>query len=213
MADSVAEALELVEAGERANVPILAGHHRRHNPIMRKAAEIIAGGGIGRVVAANGLWLSHKPKDYFDVAWRREAGGGPMLINAIHDIDCLRMLCGDVESVSAGASSETRNFQVEDTAAAVLHFKSGALGTLLVSDAVSASLDVGMGLAREPEPAARYRELLHHRRHQGLAHGARRCSIAGTSRARRAGQSADPGAAQGACRPTPITSRCATSPT
>jgi predicted dehydrogenase len=137
VADSVAEALELVEAGEKAGVPILTGHHRRHNPIMRKAAEIIASGGIGRVVAANGLWLSHKPKDYFNIAWRREPGGGPVLINAIHDIDCLRMLCGDVETVSAAASNETRQFAVEDTAAAVLHFKSGALGTLLVSDAVS----------------------------------------------------------------------------
>ena len=60
-----------------------------------------------------------------------------MLINAIHDIDCLRMLCGDVETVSATASNATRKFEVEDTAAAVLHFKSGALGTLLVSDTVS----------------------------------------------------------------------------
>src|SRR5215213_9136929 len=42
VADSVAEALELVEAGEKAGVPILTGHHRRHSPIMRKAAEIIA---------------------------------------------------------------------------------------------------------------------------------------------------------------------------
>lgn len=138
VADSVAEALELVEAGEKAGVPILTGHHRRHNPIMRKAAEIIASGGIGRVVAANGLWLSHKPKDYFNVTWRREAGGGPVLINAIHDIDCLRMLCGDVETVSAITSSATRGFPVEDTAGAVLHFKSGAVGTLLVSDTVSA---------------------------------------------------------------------------
>jgi predicted dehydrogenase len=145
VADSVGEALDLVEAGERAGVAILTGHHRRHNPIMRKAAEIIASGGIGRVVAANGLWLSHKPKDYFNIAWRREAGGGPVLINAIHDIDCLRMLCGDVESVSAATSSETRKFPVEDTAAAVLHFKSGALGTLLVSDAVSGCWTWEMG--------------------------------------------------------------------
>ena len=151
VADSVAEALELVEAGEKANVPILVGHHRRHNPIMRKAAEIIAGGGIGRVVAANGLWLSHKPKDYFDVTWRREAGGGPVLINAIHDIDCLRMLCGDVETVSAAASSATRKFEVEDTAAAVLHFKSGALGTLLVSDTVSGSWTWEMGSRENPD--------------------------------------------------------------
>jgi len=151
VADSVAEALELVETGEKANVPILVGHHRRHNPIMRKAAEIIAGGGIGRVVAANALWLSHKPKDYFDVAWRREAGGGPVLINAIHDIDCLRMLCGDVESVSAAASSDTRRFKVEDTAGAVLRFKSGALGTLLVSDTVSGSWTWEMGSRENPD--------------------------------------------------------------
>lgn len=105
---------------------------------MRKAAEIITSGGIGRVVAVNGLWLSHKPKDYFNVPWRREPGGGPVLINAIHDIDCLRMLCGDVESVSAVTSNATRGFVVEDTAGAVLTFANGALGTLLVSDAVSA---------------------------------------------------------------------------
>src|SRR5882724_3510780 len=151
IADSVAEALELVEAGDKAGVPILVGHHRRHNPIMRKAAEIIASGGIGRVVAANGLWLSHKPENYFNVAWRREPGGGPVLINAIHDIDCLRMLCGDVESVSAATSSETRKFKVEDTAAAVLNFKSGALGTLLVSDAVSASWTWEMGSRENPD--------------------------------------------------------------
>ena len=102
------------------------------------------------MVAANGLWLSHKPKDYFNVTWRREAGGGPILINAIHDIDCLRMLCGDVETVSAGASRATRNFEVEDTAAAVLHFKSGALGTLLVSDAVSAPWSWEWGSRENP---------------------------------------------------------------
>ena len=118
---------------------------------MRKAAEIIASGGIGRVVAVNGLWLSHKPKDYFNVTWRREAGGGPVLINAIHDIDCLRMLCGDVETVSAAASNQTRKFVVEDTAGAVLHFASGAIGTLLVSDAVSASWTWEMGSRENPD--------------------------------------------------------------
>ncbi len=137
IADSVAEALELVEAGERAGVAILTGHHRRHNPIMRKAAEIVRDGGLGKVVAVNALYLSHKPKGYHDVTWRREPGGGPVLINAIHDIDCLRMLCGDIETVQAAASNGVRNFAVEDTAAAVLRFKSGVLGTLVCSDTAS----------------------------------------------------------------------------
>ena len=149
--DSVAEALELVEAGEKANVPILTGHHRRHNPIMRKATEIIAGGGIGRVVAANGLWLSHKPTDYFDVGVAaRGPAAGPVLINAIHDIDCLRMLCGDVETRQCGGANASAQVRGRGTAAAVLHFKSGALGTLLVSDAVSGCWTWEMGSRENP---------------------------------------------------------------
>jgi predicted dehydrogenase len=151
VADDVASALALVEAAERAGVPTLVGHHRRHNAIMRKAAEIIASGGIGRVVAVSGLWLSHKPRPYFDVAWRKEAGGGPVLINAIHDVDCLRMLCGDVETVTAAVGNAIRKFPVEDTAAAVLRFKSGALGTLLVSDTVSAPWSWEWGSRENPD--------------------------------------------------------------
>lgn len=138
IADSIAAARALVEAGERAGVPVLVGHHRRHNPIMRKAVEIIRDGGVGRVVAVTAMWMSHKPRDYFDVAWRREPGGGPVLINAIHDIDCLRMLCGDVATVQAATDASVRGNPVEETAAVTLAFKSGALGTLIVSDTVSA---------------------------------------------------------------------------
>lgn len=137
VADNIADALTLIEAGEAAGIATLTGHHRRHNPIMRRAAELIAAGGIGRPVTALALWLAHKPKGYHDLAWRREPGGGPVLINAIHDIDCLRMLLGDIASVQAATSNAVRGFAVEDTAAAILTFKSGVLATLLLSDTVS----------------------------------------------------------------------------
>ncbi len=137
VADTVADALRLIKAAEAAGVATLTGHHRRHNPIMRRAAELIRDGAVGRVVAATSVWLAHKPVGYHDLAWRREPGGGPVLINAIHEIDCLRMLCGDVDTVQAADSGAVRGFEVEDTAAAILRFKSGALGTLLLSDTVS----------------------------------------------------------------------------
>ena len=137
LADSVRAAVELVEAGKRAGVPVLTGHHRRHNPIMRKAAEVIAGGGVGRVTAVVAMWLSHKPDDYYNVAWRREPGGGTVLINGIHDIDCLRMLCGEIDSIQAFAANSVRGFPVEDAAAAAIRFTNGALGTVVISDAVS----------------------------------------------------------------------------
>jgi len=135
IADTLADARAIVEAAAKANVPVLTGHHRRHNPIMQAARDFVASGAAGKVVAATGTWLHRKPDDYFDVAWRREAGGGPILINAIHDIDCLRMVIGEIETVQAMASGTTRGFPVEDTAAAVVKFANGALGTFIVSDA------------------------------------------------------------------------------
>ena len=137
VADTVAEALHLVEAAEAAGVATLTGHHRRHNPIMQRAQAVIEAGALGRIVTATSLWWLHKPVGYHDMAWRREPGGGPVLINAIHEIDCLRMLCGDIKSVQAADSNAVRGFAVEDTMAAILRFESGALGTLLLSDTVS----------------------------------------------------------------------------
>jgi predicted dehydrogenase len=137
VADTVADGLKLIEAAEAAGVATMTGHHRRHNPIMRRAAELIREGVLGKVVAATSIWLAHKPVGYHDFAWRREPGGGPVLINAIHEVDCLRMLCGDVDTVQAADSSAVRGFEVEDTAAAIFRFKNGALGTLLLSDTVS----------------------------------------------------------------------------
>ena len=138
IADTVNASNELVAAAERARVPLLVGHHRRYNPILEKAREIVQGGGIGRLTAVAALWLLQKPADYFDVAWRREPGGGPLLINAIHDIDDLRFVCGEIEEVRGFMSNATRGFAVEDSASLALRFANGALGTLTVSDAVAA---------------------------------------------------------------------------
>jgi predicted dehydrogenase len=137
LADSIASARQLVDAARAANVPLLTGHHRRHNPIMAAAAKAIQSGAVGRVTAVNAMWLNHKPDDYFDIAWRRQLGAGTVLINGIHDIDCLRMLCGEIESVQAFAEHGVRKLPVEDTAAAAIRFASGALGTFIVSDTVS----------------------------------------------------------------------------
>jgi predicted dehydrogenase len=134
IADTIPDALAIVEAAEKAKVPVLTGHHRRHNPIMQAARDFVASGGLGKLVAVSATWLCRKPDDYFNVAWRREAGGGPILINAIHDIDCLRMVVGEIESVQATTANSVRGLAVEDTAAAVLRFANGALGTCIVTD-------------------------------------------------------------------------------
>jgi predicted dehydrogenase len=136
--DTVAAARRLCVAVKRSGVPMLVGHHRRHNPIIKAAREAVFTGRLGRLAAVAGLWLARKPDDYFETAWRREPGGGPLLINLIHDIDSLRFICGEIVEVQALTSNMVRGLAVEDTAALLLRFANGALGTMTVSDATPA---------------------------------------------------------------------------
>jgi predicted dehydrogenase len=118
---------------------MLVGHHRRHSAALRAAQQVVQSGRLGRLVSVMGSALFYKAGDYFSAApWRKEPGGGPVLINLIHDIDNLRMLCGDITHVQAMASSAVRGFAVEDTAAMTLRFAGGALGTFTLSDTAAA---------------------------------------------------------------------------
>ena len=140
IAPTVSEAESLVIAAEDAGIPVLIGHHRAHSPIMAKAREVIASGVLGQLVAVMGSALFLKPDQYFvDAPWRRELGAGPILLNLIHEVHNLRMLCGDVLSVQAIASHATRGFAVEDTVAINLRFANGALGTFLLSDTAASA--------------------------------------------------------------------------
>jgi predicted dehydrogenase len=139
IADTVAGATRLVEAGEAAGVPVLTGHHRNYSPIMATAREIVGSGRLGRIVAVAGTALFRKPDDYFEAGggWRREPGGGPILLNLTHDVNNLLALCGNIVRVQATSSAAARGFPVEDTAAMVFTFAGGALGTFLLSDAAA----------------------------------------------------------------------------
>ncbi len=141
IATTIADGLRIAHAAAEHGVPLLVGHHRRHSPILRVARRVIESGVLGRLVAVTGAAMLRKPDSYFDEApWRREPGGGPLLINMIHEIDSLRYLCGEIESVQALASRAIRGFEVEDTVAVNLAFASGALGTFLLSDTAASAV-------------------------------------------------------------------------
>ncbi len=135
IAHTLAEGIRLCEAAERAKARLLVGHHRIHSPILHKAREIIDSGMLGPIVGVIGSAVFYKPDHYFDEApWRRQPGGGPILINMIHEVGSLRRMVGEITAVQTFASNATRGFPVEDTVAINLRFANGALGTFLVSD-------------------------------------------------------------------------------
>jgi predicted dehydrogenase len=138
IAVTVAEGEALVAAADQAQARILIGHHRAHSPIMAKARQVVESGTLGRLVAVMGSATFFKPDVYFaDAPWRSQPGGGPILLNMIHEVHNLRMLCGEIVAVQAFASQATRGFAVEDTVAINLRFANGALGSFMLSDAAA----------------------------------------------------------------------------
>ncbi|HEX2518864.1 MAG TPA: Gfo/Idh/MocA family oxidoreductase, partial [Castellaniella sp.] len=140
IAPTVPEAETLVRAADQAGARILIGHHRAHSPIMAKACQVIQSGTLGRLVTVVGSALFLKPDAYFaDSPWRREPGAGPVLLNMIHEVHNMRMLCGEITSVQAFASNQVRQFAVEDTVAINLRFANGVLGTFMLSDTAASA--------------------------------------------------------------------------
>ncbi|MEQ9326915.1 MAG: Gfo/Idh/MocA family oxidoreductase [Rhodospirillales bacterium] len=136
VANEAADAERLVAAVERTGVPLLLGHHRRHNPIIKAAKAAIEAGRIGEMVTAVVNSTLAKPAAYFNAEWRRTPGqGGPLAINMSHEIDLLRHFFGEAASVRAVVSHARRNSPVEDTASAIITFRSGGIASLTISDA------------------------------------------------------------------------------
>lgn len=135
LAADLDSAAVICAAAKAGNVPILVGHHRTYSGLLRVAQDFIRSDRFGEIVSVQGSALFRKPEHYFEEGpWRKFAGGGPILINLIHDIGILRFLCGPIKAVSAMSSNSGRRFEVEDTAAIILRFEKGALGTFVLSD-------------------------------------------------------------------------------
>ena len=140
IASTVEQAQQLVQVVQDKQAKVLIGHHRAHSSIMAQARAIVQSGRLGRLVSVMGSAMFYKPAHYFDDApWRRAAGGGPILINLIHEIHNLRMLCGDVVSVQAMSSNAVRGFEVEDTASINFRFANGVLGSFMLSDTAASA--------------------------------------------------------------------------
>lgn len=150
LATDVADARRLVEAAEGAGIPLLTGHHRRHNPLIAAAKALIDAGRIGTPVSVQGQFWLAKPDPYFNVDWRRQPGAGPVYLNLSHDIDLMRHLVGEIAEVQAMETNMVRGNAVEDAAVIILRFENGALGTVNVSDAIPAPWSWELTAAENP---------------------------------------------------------------
>jgi len=115
---------------------VLVGHHRVHSSQLQQATKILESGILGTINGFTGRAAFYKPDFYYKVApWRtRNPGGGPILINLIHEIQTMRLLIGEIDDLQGFKTSNFRGYDVEDTVSISIMFKNGALGTFFLTD-------------------------------------------------------------------------------
>lgn len=136
MAISLAGADALVQACDAAGVQLFVVKQNRLNPAIQLLKRAVDKNRFGRLYLANCTVRWTRPQEYYDQApWRGtwEFDGGAFMNQASHYVDLIQWLVGPVESVVAKTATLARRIETEDSGAAVLKFRSGALGVLEVT--------------------------------------------------------------------------------
>ena len=124
----------LIQAVERSGVKLGVMFQDRVKPGIREVREWISTGVIGKPLVVDAQVKWYRPPEYYSGSrWRGTSGldGGGALINqAVHTVDLLLWLMGDVVRVQARTATLLHAIETEDTVLAILEFASGALGTL-----------------------------------------------------------------------------------
>ena len=136
MAISLEGADALVAACDAAGVHLFVVKQNRLNAAVQLLKRAVDKGRFGRLFLANCTVRWTRPQDYYDQApWRGtwEFDGGAFMNQASHYVDLVQWLMGPVESVVAKTATLARRIEAEDSGAAVMRFRSGALGVMEVT--------------------------------------------------------------------------------
>jgi UDP-N-acetyl-2-amino-2-deoxyglucuronate dehydrogenase len=139
----------VIAAADRANVKVGVFFQDRLKPAMVDLKTAIDEGRLGTPVLASGRVKWYRPPEYYgESRWRGKMaldGGGALMNQGVHTVDLLLWLLGPVARVRAATATRVHAIEVEDTAAAILEFESGALGV------IEAATSVYPGYARRVE--------------------------------------------------------------
>jgi UDP-N-acetyl-2-amino-2-deoxyglucuronate dehydrogenase len=139
MAISTADCDAMIDAGRRSGRKLGVISQRRWFPAVRRVRDAIDSGKIGAPILADVVIFGWRDEAYYTSdpwrgSWSGE-GGGVLVNQAVHQLDLLLWLMGPVAEVHAYWDNLNHPYiEVEDTAVAILRFKSGALGSILVSN-------------------------------------------------------------------------------
>ncbi|WP_150308177.1 Gfo/Idh/MocA family protein [Planctomonas psychrotolerans] len=140
----------VIAAAESGSAKIAICFQNRYNAPVEAAARILASGELGTVLGGSATVMWHRTAEYYrDRPWRgtwEEGGGGLLMNQAIHTLDLLQWLVGEVVEVRGSASTHVLGdvIEVEDTAEMALTHRNGAQSVFYatLANAVNAPVTV-----------------------------------------------------------------------
>ena len=129
----------LIGAAEEANVKLGVIFQDRLKPNIQRLKRWLDRGLLGKILIVDARIKWYRPPEYYSSSkWRGTFaldGGGALINQAIHTVDLLLWLLGDIIHVQGRTATVLHKIEAEDTAVANLEFASGAVGTLLATTA------------------------------------------------------------------------------
>lgn len=139
LASSLEDCDAMIAAAARSGAQLGVISQRRWYPPTQRVKMAIDSGKIGKPVLGTVTMLGWRDAAYYaSDPWRGkwESEGGGVLVNqAPHQLDLLLWYMGEVQELFGYWGNLNHPYiEVEDTAVAVVRFKNGALGNILVSN-------------------------------------------------------------------------------
>jgi len=130
MALRVAECEAMIKAAEKARRRLFVVKQNRLNPAVLAARQALEADRFGKLVMGTVRLRWCREQKYYDDGWHGTwaLDGGVMSQQASHHLDLLQSFFGSVDFVQCQTARRLMDLEAEDTAAALIRFKSGALG-------------------------------------------------------------------------------------
>ncbi len=145
LASRLADCDAILKAGEENHVQIGTMVQRRFYRPCQRIRQAIDDGKLGTPVIGTVQMFGWRDKAYYDSdpwrgTWKGE-GGGVLVNQAPHQLDLLLWYMGEAEEVYGLWKNLNHPYiEVEDTAVAVVKFKNGAIGNIIVSNSQNPAL-------------------------------------------------------------------------
>lgn len=130
----------MIDGCEKAGIKLGCIFQKRTSQTHILARRALQKQLLGKLVMGDCYQKYYRSPAYYKTAgWRgtwKLDGGGALMNQAVHGIDLLLWLMGDVESVFSYSDTLVRDIEVEDTSVSVVRFVNGAVGNIVGTTSV-----------------------------------------------------------------------------